>query len=98
MKIIQFDNGFNRTYLKENEGVIYKLINKAKKFKDYDYIKPKEYSSYFPYSYSYFAYSNEYEGQYAYFFLRNKIFQNNIDLLKIIKKRFSKKLNNFKLL
>ena len=28
-------------------------------------------------------------------FLRNKIFQNNIDLLKIIKKRFSKKLNNF---
>ena len=40
MKLIQFDNAFNRTYLKENEGVIYKLINKAKKFKDYDAKKP----------------------------------------------------------
>ena len=87
MKLIEFDNNFNRTYLKESEGIMSKLINKAKKFKDYDYISPKNYPSYF-------SYPNVYEGHYAYFFLRNKIHQDNIELLNSIKKRFSKRLNN----
>ena len=86
-KIIEFENKYNSKYLNPKHGIVSRLIEKASAYKDYNYID--DVKGNFP------SYKNQYEGYYAYIFLKKKLKTNLVKLNKKIKNKF--KFNFFKI-
>ena len=87
-KLIEFNNNYNISYIKDSNNIINKLIKKASKYNDYIYQKPDNEIKKVNLSYP-----NQYEGYYAYFFLRNKEDTNIVKLNRKLDNNFKKKLN-----
>ena len=81
--LIELDNNFNTKYLKKDNSVISKLISKASNYNDYNYQKPDD-----EIRRANLSYPNQYEAYYAYFFLRNKLDSNMINLPKKLNENF----------
>ena len=61
-KLIEFNNNYNISYIKDSNNIINKLIKKASKYNDYIYQKPDNEIKKVNLSYP-----SQYEGYYAYF-------------------------------
>jgi len=83
-KIIEFENNYNKEYLNPENGIVNKLIDKASAFPDYEYINDIKFN--------WLSYRNQYEGYYAYIFLKNKLKINLVQLEKRIKNNFESNL------
>ena len=83
IKLIEFENNYNQKYLNPTHGIINRLIEKASTYKDYKYKSDIKTN---------FSFKNQYEGYFAYFFLKTKLDIQTIEFNRKLENIFIKKL------